>query len=265
MEWHDEGVIIGLKPHGESSVIAELMTRLHGRHKGLVKGGRQKKQLPLLQPGNLVKAHWQARLSEHMGQYRLEAVDFAAARLMQASFSLYALQNISAYLRLLPERDPHTDLYDSLPLLFAHFDTPLLAGEIFMRFELRLLQELGFGLDFERCAATGKKGRISSADQAAKNDADQEAAEDKAELAYISPKSGRAVSREAGAPWRDKLLLLPPFLLTAEKRAADFSELEQAFRLTGFFLTRNVWEPRGTAAPPFRAAFLRCLQESLGA
>lgn len=254
MEWQDEGVIIGQKQHGETGLIVELMTRAHGRHKGLVRGGRQKKQMPLCQMGNVVRAHWQARLSEHMGQYRLEAVEFAAARLMQSRLSLYALQNAAAYLRLLPERDPHSGLYDSLPLLFAHFDAPLLAGEIFMRFELRLLEELGFGLDLERCAATGKIGRHA---------APAGAMAEQTELTYVSPKSGRAVSRAGGAPWKDKLLPLPPFLLAPEKRAADFSELEQAFRLTGFFLTRNVWEPRGLAAPPFRAAFLRCLQAAL--
>lgn len=260
MNWHDEGIIIGLQPYGETSLVAELMTRAHGRHKGLVKGGRSRRQLPFLQVGNSVDAHWQARLAEHMGQFRLEAVRFAAAGLMQNALSLYALQNVSEYLRLLPERDPHPALYDIVPLLLAHFHEPLLAGEIFMRFELRLLEELGFGLDLSRCAACGKRGLPLGA---AAREQIGAAAEERVELAYVSPKSGRAVSRSAGAPWRDKLLPLPKFLLSLELRAADFAELAAASRLTGFFLLRNVWEARGRTPPPFRDVFFNSLQEAI--
>jgi len=299
MEWQDEGFIIGLKRHGETGLIVELITPEHGRHKGLVRGGQGRRLLPLMQAGNRVKAQWRARLSEHMGQYRLEAVDFAAARLMQKPLSLYALQNITSHLHLLPERDPHPALYQLIPLLFEHFDRPLLAGEIFMRFEMRLLEELGFGLDLSRCAATGKKGKIMPAGAEQNNEALQRPGreallpakhisaaepaakaggrrliaaaaeqnpgegEEEVELAYVSPKSGRAVSRAAGAPWRDKLLPLPPFLLAAGQRAADFAALQQAFQLTGFFLARNVWGPRGLAVPPFREAFLHNLQAAL--
>ncbi|KAA6206631.1 MAG: DNA repair protein RecO [Candidatus Tokpelaia sp.] len=299
MEWQDEGFIIGLKQHGETGLIVELITPEHGRHKGLVRGGQGRRLSPLMQAGNRVKAQWRARLSEHMGQYRLEAVDFAAARLMQKPLSLYALQNVTSHLRLLPERDPHPALYRLIPLLFEHFDRPLLAGEIFVRFEMRLLEELGFGLDLSRCAATGKKakimpvqagqnnealprpgreaellaGHISTAEPVAKAGSRRPVAaaaspkpgdrEEEVELAYVSPKSGRAVSFAAGAPWRDKLLSLPPFLLAAGQRAADFAALQQAFQLTGFFLARHVWEPRGLAVPLFRAAFLQSLQAAL--
>jgi len=259
MEWQDKGIIIGLKAHGETSLIVELMTRAHGRHKGVVKGGRSRRQMPLMQPGNRVEAHWQARLSEHIGLYRLEALDFTAAALMRESLSLYALQTVTDYLRLLPERDPYPGLYDILPLLFAHFDEPLLAGEIFARFEMRLLEELGFGLDLSCCAATGRKCRLLCAE----NIPPAQQQEDTAELIYVSPKSGRAVSREAGEPWKDKLLPLPQFLLNFERRAENFAELADAFRLTSYFLLRNLWEPRGLPAPPFRASFLRCLEQSL--
>jgi len=311
MEWHDEGVIIGVQPYGESSVIVELMTPAHGRHKGLVKGGQGRRQRPLMQAGNRVKAQWRARLSEHMGQYRLEALEFTAAWLMQKPLSLYALQNVTAYLRLLPERDPHPALYRLVPLLWAHFDRPLLAGELFLRFELRLLAELGFGLDLSCCAATGRPGKnavrqrsaglpqpggegaeeqenkalpqpgkgagqpakaISAAEPATQAGdrrliaaAGQEpgAGEEGVELAYVSPRSGRAVSFAAGAPWQDKLLPLPPFLLAAGRRAANFAELRQACRLTGFFLARHVWEPRALPLPPYREAFMQSLQAAL--
>jgi len=319
MEWQDQGIIIGAKPHGETGLIIELITREHGRHKGIVKGGRSKRQMPFMQPGNFVAAHWQARLAEHIGLYRLETENLAAALLMQESRSLYALQTVSDYLRLLPERDPCPELYEILPLLLTHFDTPLLAGEIFMRFELRLLEELGFGLDLSRCAATGKRGaapgavpaitpdiaaegisaagslrqdrsaasgRTGAADEAGRvqlspqlnpnsvSAAQAESAEQKAkaslkadenavELAYVSPRTGRAVGREAGAPWRDKLLPLPPFLLDTACRAEGFGDLAAAARLTGFFLTRNVFEPRGLTPPPFRDVFLSVLAAAI--
>jgi len=420
MEWQDKGIIIGVKPHGETSLIVELMTRGHGRHKGLVKGGRSRRQMPLLQAGNRVEAHWQARLAEHMGLFRLEGESIAAPQLMAKSLSLYALQTMADLLRLLPERDPYPELYDILPLLLGHFDAPLLAGEIFMRFELRLLAQLGFGLDLSRCAASGKKGVIpkpegeesaaaghnlaalaafahppaaeaappfaetaaaafagpragarranfalpaalcsaeaiaenlraekaaigasamsgkaasargENAGQAAAENAVSHAAEtaelpacaalpaafngraeapisaapslaetaaadglpannaaaeakkaayappppadfasrqeeETVELAYVSPRTGRAVGRLAGAPWRDKLLPLPPFLLNARLRARNFSDIAAAARLTGFFLMRNVFEPRGLTPPPFRDSFLTALAAAIAA
>jgi len=243
MEWHDDAILLGIRLHGETSAIVELMTRGHGRHLGVVRGGRSRRMQPLMQPGNRVEAHWRARLDEHLGIFRLEAVDFSAARMMQVPFALYGLQTIAAHLRLLPERDPHPALYEGLRLLLDHFQTPLLVGEILMRFEMLLLEELGFGLDLTCCAATGARDG----------------------LAYVSPKSARAVSLAAGLPWKEKLLILPRFLCEADCRPASSEDIRDGFRLTGFFLARHVLEPRGLVPPEFRARLVNQLLHDLAA
>jgi DNA repair protein RecO (recombination protein O) len=241
MQWTDEGVIIGTRRHGETSLIVELMTGEHGRHLGLVRGGRSRKMQPVLQPGNSVVATWRARLDEHLGHYAVEGTTFRAARLIEGPAGLYGLQCLAGLLRLLPERDPHRSLYDGLLTVLDWLDDPLVAGAVIVRFELRLLDELGFGLDLEACAATGG------------ND----------DLAFVSPKSGRAVSRAAGEAYRDKLLRLPAFLVTAENGAApDAADLADAFRLTGYFLDRHVFEPRGLTAPEARASLIALVARS---
>lgn len=234
MEWRDEGIILGVRQHGETSAIVELMTPMHGRHLGVLKGGRSRRMQPLVQPGNCVRAHWWARLDEHLGSFRLEAVDFSAARMMQWPLALYGLQTVNAHLRLLPERDPHPALYAAFQLLLKHFQNPLLFSEILVRFEILLLEELGFGLDLTCCAATGGKE----------------------DLAYVSPKSARAVSRIAGLPWKEKLLKLPAFFYKSNCHAVSTDDICDGFRLTGFFLMRHVWEPRGLAPSSFRAGFI---------
>lgn len=237
MEWRDEGIILGTRKHGETSAILEVMTRAHGRHLGLVRGGRSRKQQPVLQPGNRVDLLWRARLDEHLGTFQAEAIEMNAARLMDSAVAVYGLQTMAAHLRLLPERDAHGALYETLAVMIAHLDDADAAGELVARFELLILDELGFGLDLSQCAATGSRQ----------------------DLAYVSPKSGRAVSREAGAPWHDKMLALPAFLQRSGPRA-DQAALEDAFRLTGFFFTRHVYEPRGIEPPDARTGFLAALR-----
>lgn len=237
MEWRDEGIILGTRRHGETSAILEVMTRSHGRHLGLVRGGRSRKQQPVLQAGNRVDLIWRARLDEHLGMFQVEALDLNAARLFESPSAIYGLQTLACHLRLLPERDPHERLYETLGLVIDHLDEPGATGELVVRFEVMMLDELGFGLDLTRCAATGARD----------------------DLAYVSPKSGRAVSRGAGEPWRDRMLLLPDFLLQGGRRA-DAAAVEEAFRLTGFFLTRHVYEPRGIGEPEARTAFLGALR-----
>jgi DNA repair protein RecO (recombination protein O) len=242
MEWRDEGIILGTRRHGETSVILEVMTRAHGRHLGMVRGGRSRKQQPVLQAGNQVELVWRARLDEHLGTFQAEAIELNAARLFDSAVAVFGLQTIAAHLRLMPERDVHPALYETLALLIRHLDEPLLAGELVARFELMVLEELGFGLDLSECAATGVR----------------------TDLVYVSPKSGRAVSREAGAPWREKMLVLPDFL-AASTRRADPVAIDHAFRLTGFFLARHVYEPRGISEPEARAGFLAALRKLNGA
>src|SRR6188472_969240 len=183
MEWRDEGIILGTRKHGETSAILEVMTRAHGRHLGMVRGGRSRKQQPVLQAGNRVDLVWRARLDEHLGTFQAEPIELNAARLFDSAAAVFGLQTIAGHLRLMPERDSHPALYETLALLIRHLDQPLLAGELVARFELMVLEELGFGLDLSECAATGVR----------------------TDLVYVSPKSGRAVSREAGAPWREKM------------------------------------------------------------
>ncbi len=155
MEWREEGIVLGVRRQGETSVVAEVMTRSRGRHLGLVRGGRSRRLQPVLQPGNTVDATWRARLDEHLGFMTVEPVTLRAARLMESAVGLYGIQLLAAHLRLLPERDAHPRLFDTLALIVEHLDDPVAAGSLILRFEIALLEELGFGLDLETCAATG--------------------------------------------------------------------------------------------------------------
>lgn len=243
MQWTDEGVIMGTRRHGETSLIVELLTLEHGRHLGLVRGGRSRRQQPILQPGNSVLATWRARLDEHLGNYSVEATTLRAARLMEESVSLCGLQMVAGLVRLLPERDPHPELYHGVVALLDLLDDPRVAGSVLVRFEMRMLEELGFGLDLERCAATGTTG----------------------ELVYVSPKTGRAVSRAAGEPYNDRLLALPRFMVAnGGATTPDPADIVAGFRLTGYFLARHVYEPRGIAPPDARGRFLALLGQQDG-
>ncbi|WP_375461340.1 DNA repair protein RecO [uncultured Enterovirga sp.] len=237
MNWSDRGFILGARAHGETSVILEAMTREHGRHLGLVHGGRSRRFGALLQPGNTVALTWRARLDEQMGTYVVEADEMRAARLMASPLALTGLATLAAHLRLLAERDPHPDLSDAAEALLDRLDDEALAPALFARFEVTLLAELGFGLDLLSCAATGE--RIG--------------------LAYVSPRTGRAVGRVAGEAWQSRLLRLPAFLASETGEGeVEFvrQDIADAFRLTGHFLDRHVYEPRGATAPDERSRFI---------
>jgi DNA repair protein RecO (recombination protein O) len=243
MQWSDEGIVLGVRRHGESSVIAELMTREHGRHLGLVHGGRSRARPPTLQPGNLVQVTWRARLDEHLGTYQIEGLKLRAGELISSPLALYGLATLSHLLRNLPERDPHTALYETLTTLMDNLTDPDLAPPLFVLFELSILAEFGFGLDLTSCAATGTQDN----------------------LVYVSPKSGRAVSADAGEPYKDRLLRLPSFLIgrsRANRPRPD--EIRDAFALTDFFLHQHVFGPNGGSAPPERARFIDLATPELG-
>src|SRR4051812_1352440 len=155
MEWTDEGIVLGVRRHGESSAIVELLTRGHGRHLGLVRGGSSKRMRPVLQPGNSISAVWRARLDEHLGHYLVEGLHLRAGGLLPDSHALYGLTHIAALVRLLPERDPHAIVFSALEAIVDHLGEAGLAAALVVRFELLMLSELGFGLDLARCAATG--------------------------------------------------------------------------------------------------------------
>lgn len=243
MEWQDEGIVLGVRRHGETSVIAEIMTQQRGRHLGLVRGGRSRRMQPVLQPGNSVSLVWRARLDQHLGIYQIEPTQLRAARLMETAMAVYGVQAMAALLRLLPERDPHPHLYETLGIILQNLHHPASAGELFIRFELAMLEDLGFGLDLNQCAATGTTER----------------------LRFVSPKTGRAVSHEAGLPWADKMLALPAFLERGSNLSADPESLADAFRLTGYFLQRHVYEPRGLDAPDTRSGFVQACLKALAA
>lgn len=236
MEWRDSGLVIGAKRHGETSVILELMTAEHGRVHGFVRGGRSRRMQPALQAGNEVALVWRARLDEHMGALTVEATLMRTAELLASEAALQGVTALCHLLRHLPEREPHPALYAAAILICGHLRQPALACALMARFELALLQDLGFGLDLTACAATG-------------------ATQD---LAYVSPKSGRAVSAAAGAPYHDRLLPLPAFLLDGWAGEAPApADVAAAARLTGYFLARDLFEPRGQAMPLARERFLR--------
>jgi DNA repair protein RecO (recombination protein O) len=235
MEWSDEGLVLGRRRHGESAAVLELMTRGHGRHLGLVHGGSSIRMGPLLQAGNGVHAVWRARLDEHLGTYAIEGSALRAGHFLASPMALYGVATLSALLRLLPERDPHPTLHDAAVVLLDHIDDHALAAVLFVRFELLLLAEFGFGLDLATCAATGGTS----------------------DLIYVSPKSGRAVGAGAGEPYKDRLLKLPAFLRgEGDGPAADRQDLASGFALTGHFLRLHLCEPRGTHLPEERARFL---------
>jgi DNA repair protein RecO (recombination protein O) len=235
MQWSGEGLIIGVRRHGESSVIAEVMVEGRGRQLGLVRGGRSSKLAATLQPGNLVQLTWRARLEEHLGTFVIELLDGRAADLIADRTRLYASSLLCDHLRLLPERDPHDRLLGMAVHALSDERSRLSLGAALARFELTLLDELGFGLDLETCAVTGSME----------------------DLTHVSPKSGRAVSREAAEPWLAKLLELPAFLVDGGD--ATPAQLAAAFRLTGHFLDMHVWSPRQIDPPSTRDALVEAL------
>jgi len=233
MQWSDDAIVLGVKRHGEANAIAELFTHAHGRHLGLVRGGFGSRMKPVLQPGNSVSATWRARLDEHLGTYTLEPVRLRTASMFAAHHALFAVTHLAALARLLPERDPHASVYEELDGVLDCIEDARLVARHIARFELRMLGELGVGLDLASCAATGVTD----------------------ELVYVSPKSGRAVSRDAGEAWRDKLFRLPIFLTDPDAVPSN-EDLAASFALTGHFLERLVLETRGLAMPEARTQFI---------
>ncbi|MFA7428779.1 MAG: DNA repair protein RecO [Rhodospirillaceae bacterium] len=238
MEWGDAGIVLGARQHGESSLIVTLLTSNHGRHAGLVKGGMSKAARGLYQPGNLLSVTWKARLEDQLGLYGCELVEANAAALLSHPGRLAALTAACAVAEAaLPERQPHPMLFDAtLALIAALRDAPDPGyGAAYVEWEAVVLQDLGFGLDLAACALTG-------------------VTED---LAWVSPKTGRAVSAAAGAPWKDKLLALPPFLREGAEAGPepDAAAIAQGLRLTGWFLDRHALASQDRQLPPARVRF----------
>jgi DNA repair protein RecO (recombination protein O) len=237
MEWSDEAIVLSTRPHGETGLVATVLSRAHGRHAGFVHGGVSRRARPVWQPGNLVELQWRARTAEQLGNFAGELREAYAARALDQASELAGLAAACALVdAALPDREPHPAIYDGFRAFLGalgHAGWPA----IYVRLELGLLQELGFGLDLARCAATGTTD----------------------DLAFVSPKTGRAVSRAAAEPFKDKLLALPGFLSTGVL-PADEAELRQGLDLTGYFLERHVFWPQNKPLPPARARFMEALQ-----
>lgn len=228
MQWSDEGVVLSARRHGESAVILSLLTRGHGRHAGLVRGGAGRRQRGVLQPGNLVSVNWNARLEEHLGAFTVEPLASTSAQWLDDPGRLAALSAACAVIDMtIQEREPCTHIFNDLCEFLEVLPEDDWAAA-YVRWELALLGDLGFGLDLSVCAATGR------------NDG----------LAYVSPKSGRAVSLSAGEPYRDRLLPLPGFLIGEGPVTSE--AVWAGMRLTGYFLDRHLFQPQQRRLPEAR-------------
>lgn len=217
MEWREEGILLSVRRHGEHTAIIDMFTEGHGRHSGVVRGATSRKMTPILQPGAQLDVTWRARLDEHIGSFAVEPVRSRAAAIMGDRLALAGLNSITSLLRFaLAEREPHAALYRrSLALLDALAATERWP-EFYLNWEVSLLSELGFGLDLSACAVTGAT----------------------TDLAYISPRTGRAVSREGAGDWADRLLPLAPSLLGQGEGSPV--EILAGLEVTGYFLAERV-------------------------
>ncbi len=239
MEWTDEGIVISARKHGENSVIADLFTRDHGRHKGLVRGGSSRKHRATLQPGSSVTAVWRGRLSEHLGSYTLEPVRTRAATLLDDELGLAGLSAACVVATVaLPEREPHAALFEAFAVLLDRLEDRDVWPALYVRWELGLLSELGFGLDLSHCAATGTLE----------------------DLTYVSPKSGHAVSTDAAQPYKERLFRLPDFLVAREIEHAPIADILEGLRMSAHFLERRVLIPHNQSLPDARLRLAERLQ-----
>jgi len=234
MEWNDDAIVLAARRHGETDIILETLTREHGRHLGLVHGGASRRVKSALLPGNSLSAIWRARLSEHLGSFAIELRRERAGAFLESRDALTGLNAFTAVAReVLPEHESHAPVYEAAEILldaiaaseFSHW------APLYVRWEMGVLDALGFGLDLSRCAATGRTH----------------------DLHYVSPRSGRAVSAEAGGPYRDRLFRLPGFLAGARDTPIDRNDIEAGLRLTGFFLLERVLGPHQRQIPAARS------------
>ncbi len=237
MEWRDEGIILSVRSHGETSAIAEIFTVEHGRSLGLVRGGRSRHLRPVLQPGNLVAMTWRARLEDHLGNFVLEPLSLRAGFIMENALRLSGLASLAALAQVLPEREPHGKLYEASRIVLDAIDQDHLWPALMVRWEMGLLVELGFGLDLSKCASTGATE----------------------ELIYVSPRTGKAVSRIAGLPYHDRLFELPMFL--RGENGIQTGDVSRGFKLTGYFLERHVFGPRNLVLPQARVMLEQAVEK----
>lgn len=246
MEWQDEAIVLSASRFGEHDALLEVMTRAHGRARGFVKAGMSRRNKANMQPGNALSLSWRARIETNLGRFTLELTHSPLGNLIADGKRMVALAAVCAVVAsTMPEREPHGSVYEALQgyvaLLEAEDGTPALWAAALARIELGILRELGYGLDLTSCAATG----------ASEN------------LVYVSPKSARAVSAEAGGPYKEKLLPLPGFLIGSGDDLPSNDDVLQALRLTGFFLERTIWVVAGKGQPDARERLIASLSRQL--
>lgn len=237
MQWDDEGIVLAARAHGERALVVQLLTREHGRHAGLLRGGQSPKTRAHWQIGNRLTLSWRARLAEHLGFISGEVVEAHAAKLLDDPLRLGALASAASLAAsALPEREPHPRAYRGLLYLIEALGADDRWAIAYVEWEIALLEELGFGLDLSSCAATGETEN----------------------LIYVSPRSGQAVSAEAGAPYRERMLPLPAFLRGATARPEP-QEVLDGLRLAGFFLEQRVFAPHQHKLPAARSRYVDAL------
>lgn len=242
MQWTDTAIILSTRKFGETSAVAHILTAAHGVQAGVVRGAMSKTNRGILQPGNIINATWNARLSEQLGTLKCELLTAHAAHLMNDAPRLYALTSACALIeQSLPDRHPYPQLFLMLHTFLTTLQTSEHWPEAHIFLEIEILAEAGFGLDLETCAATGTT----------KN------------LTYVSPKSGRAVSESAGAPYHEKLLPLPAFLLPGyKKNRVEPAEILAGLQLTGYFLENWLLTPHKRKMPAARARYVHWMARS---
>ncbi|WPZ22056.1 DNA repair protein RecO [Sulfitobacter faviae] len=240
MEWRDQGILLSARRHGETSAIIEVFTPAQGRHAGIVRGGTSRKIAPSLQPGAQLDVAWRARLEDHIGAFTVEPLRSRAAVAMQDRLALAGLNAVTALLAFcLPEREPHPALYRRTEALLDMLGQGDVWPLAYLKWELRLLEEMGYALDLDACAVTGATEG----------------------LIYVSPKTGRAVSAKGAGEWADRLLPLPPVLRGA---AGNDAEVAQGLRTTGHFLTVHLARDLGgKPLPEARARFVDAFSRRL--
>ncbi|KQS56192.1 DNA repair protein RecO [Brevundimonas sp. Leaf363] len=240
MEFAEEAFVLSARAHGDTGAVVDLLTETNGRRAAYVAGGASRKMRPFLQAGARVSVELRARTSDHLGSAKLEPIGEGPSALFDDPLALTGLAAAAAVAQgALPEREAHPGAFLAFEALMGAFAIPAIWPAIFVRFEAGLLEDLGFGLDLSRCAVTGGMD----------------------DLIWVSPRTGRAVSREAGAPYADKLLALPPFMLGAQAGLGE-GDIRAGLDLTGHFLEQFVFHPQNKPLPPARVWMLDKLAEA---
>lgn len=231
IEWSDRGIVLAARPHGESGAVIHVLCQEQGRFAGMLHGAQSSRRRGLSEPGTMVQAHWQARLADHLGNWQLESTRQFAAELLDEPLRLAGLQAVCSLAQeALPEREPHEDVFFATEALLNTFDGEFWAP-VLIKWETKLLESLGFGLDLTKCAATGSTEN----------------------LCFVSPKSGRAVSAEGAGPYKERLLPLPGFLIGQGDASPE--RVVEGLRLTAHFLQKHVFDVTNRPLPVARIRF----------